>query len=203
VTRPDEDSGLDPDEIRAGLVELGVDPDSARGQQLFASMQQRHEPTSRTLALSGIESADEVEAVQAAAVPWLNEIVDILVAHDCRLEPAVPYLVKAGREDLLRTEGLCLDGADRLGQTVNYPEVEAYWPGTIELPETTFRFTVKKPDIEGDSDKTTRTLELEETSHATTCPPADRRVRCRLPGSRTSPRQDRLREEPDGLGENS
>ena len=117
VTRVDEDCGLDPDEIRAGLVELGVDPDSARGKQLFASMQQRHEPNPLTLALSGIESADGFEAVRAAAVPWLNEIVDMLVAHGCRLEPAVPYLVKAGREDLLRTEGLCLDATNSSGQT--------------------------------------------------------------------------------------
>ena len=29
---------------------------------------------------------------------------------------------------------------------VNFPEVAAYWPGTIELPETTVRFTVKKAE---------------------------------------------------------
>jgi ankyrin repeat protein len=129
----DEDSGLDADEIRAGLVELGVDPNSARGRQLFASMQRRHEPTPLTLALSGIESADEFEAVRAAAVPWLSEIVEILVANGCRLEPAVPYLVKAGREDLLRTEGLCLDGADRLGQTPLTEAVSEGNPDRVQL----------------------------------------------------------------------
>jgi len=117
VTRDDEDGGLDPDEILAGLAELGVDPNSERGKQLLASMQHRHEPTALTLALSGIESADEFEAVRAAAVPWLNEIVDILAAHGCPLEPAVPYLIKAGREDLLHIEGLCLDATSSTGQT--------------------------------------------------------------------------------------
>ncbi len=29
---------------------------------------------------------------------------------------------------------------------LNYPEVEAYWPGTIELPETKVRIVVKKVD---------------------------------------------------------
>ena len=71
---------------------------------------------------------------------------------ECRLHPSRDLLADftaPGQYDL----AIRITLESSLASALNYPEVEAYWPGTIELPETTFRFTVKKPDIEVDRDK--------------------------------------------------
>jgi ankyrin repeat protein len=110
------DAGLDPDEILTGLKELGIDPESDHGRQLFAAMQNRHGPGSLTWTMGEIASEEQLAELRTAAVPWLNQIVEILVAHGCRLDQAASYLVKAGREDLLNS-ARGLDVTNALGET--------------------------------------------------------------------------------------
>jgi ankyrin repeat protein len=79
-------------------------------------MQNRHGPGSLTWTLGEIESEDEVKELRETGAAWLNQIVEILVERGCRIDHAAPYLVKAGREDLLKSAS-GLDEPNALGQT--------------------------------------------------------------------------------------
>jgi ankyrin repeat protein len=117
LTFDNDDHGFDPDEIREGVEQLGVDPDSKQGRQMLALLQNRDQPNELTLAMSGAESVEKFEATRVEGLRWLNEVIDVLIACGSPLEPAVPYLVKAGRHDLIPAQGLNLDARDEYGQT--------------------------------------------------------------------------------------
>jgi ankyrin repeat protein len=124
LTVDTEDGGYDLDEILGGIRQMGVDPDSERGRQMLELMQNRNQPDQFAVMMSGAESVEEFESTRVEGLNWLNEVVDILIAQDSPLETAVPYLVTAGRRDLLQTEGLNLDARDELGQTALTAAVE-------------------------------------------------------------------------------
>jgi ankyrin repeat protein len=101
ITR-DTDPKYDAEEVREGLAQLRIDPDSKLGQQAMAYAEPRTEPTPFELLQSGAESAGEFETTRIKGLQWLNETIDLLVARECSPDSSARYLAKAGRLDLLK-----------------------------------------------------------------------------------------------------